>query len=83
LAFGKVDVNLAVDPGEMVALVGPTGAGKSTLVSLITRFYDCQSGDILIDGIDIRKLDLNYLRSQISMVLQSEYYRTWSVKVSM
>ena len=56
--------------GEVVAIVGPTGAGKSTLVSLIPRFYDVTSGRVLVDGIDVRQLKLGALRGQISMVLQ-------------
>jgi ATP-binding cassette subfamily B protein len=64
------DIDFEVRPGEIVAIVGPTGAGKSTLVSLLPRFYDPQSGRITIDGIDIRELSLASLRGAISMVLQ-------------
>ena len=63
-------VSLEAQPGEVVAIVGPTGAGKSTLVSLIPRFYDPTAGQLLIDGIDVRHLKLAAVRSQISMVLQ-------------
>ena len=63
-------VSFHVNAGESVALVGPTGAGKSTLVSLLPRFYDPSGGRILIDGVDIRDLTLESLRTQISLVLQ-------------
>jgi ABC-type multidrug transport system fused ATPase/permease subunit len=64
------DICLHVRPGETVALVGPTGAGKSTLVSLLSRFYDVRGGRILIDGHDIRDVRLASLRRQIGVVLQ-------------
>ena len=64
------NINLSVKPGESIAFVGPTGVGKSTLVSLIPRFYDPRAGRVLIDGTDIRDYELKSLRSQISMVLQ-------------
>jgi ATP-binding cassette, subfamily B, bacterial len=64
------DVSLQVPAGSRVAIVGPTGAGKTTLLSLLVRFYDPQQGRILIDGIDIRRLTLSSLRSQIALVLQ-------------
>ena len=64
------DVNLHVDPGSMVALVGPTGAGKTTIINLIARFYDPASGVIKIDGTDIREFTQKSLRNQISFVLQ-------------
>ncbi|MFI5366215.1 MAG: ABC transporter ATP-binding protein [Candidatus Binatia bacterium] len=63
-------INVDAQPGEVIAIVGPTGAGKSTLVSLIPRFYDVAHGAVLIDGIDVRRLRLTELRRQISMVLQ-------------
>ncbi|WP_109485169.1 ABC transporter ATP-binding protein [Occallatibacter savannae] len=64
------DINLHVEPGTMVALVGPTGAGKTTIINLIARFYDPTSGVIKIDGTDIRQFTQKSLRSQISFVLQ-------------
>jgi subfamily B ATP-binding cassette protein MsbA len=64
------DINLTVQRGEMLALVGPSGAGKSTLVNLIPRFYDVSSGQILIDGHDVRALTLESLRKQIAQVTQ-------------
>lgn len=64
------DINLTANPGEVIALVGPTGAGKSTLVSLIPRFFDPQRGRVVIDGIDVRAMTLQSLRSEIALVLQ-------------
>ena len=64
------DVNLHVEPGTMVALVGPTGSGKTTIINLIARFYDPTSGTVKIDGKDIREFTQASLRSQISFVLQ-------------
>ncbi len=63
-------IDLCVAPGECLAIVGATGAGKSTLVSLIPRFYDPSAGRILLDGVDVRTLRLDVLRRQVSMVLQ-------------
>ncbi|MEM3815310.1 MAG: ABC transporter ATP-binding protein, partial [Candidatus Bathyarchaeia archaeon] len=62
--------NLKVNPGEILAVVGPTGAGKTSLANLILRLYDPQGGRILIDGVDIRKIRLSSLRRQISLVPQ-------------
>lgn len=67
------DVSFQVRPGESVAIVGHTGAGKTTTTSLLTRFYDIQRGEILLDGINIAKLDLNYLRSSFAIVLQDVF----------
>ena len=63
-------ISLSVEPGQTAAIVGPTGAGKTTLISLVPRFYDPQKGLILLDGQDIRQLSLKSLRDQISLVLQ-------------
>lgn len=60
-------------PGETIALVGPTGAGKSTIINLISRFYDVDDGEILVDGIDIRKVTLNSLRNQMGVMLQETF----------
>ncbi|MBS7606921.1 MAG: ABC transporter ATP-binding protein [Candidatus Bathyarchaeia archaeon] len=65
-----VDVSLEVKPGERVAIVGPTGSGKSTLIKLIPRFYDPQKGRILIDGVDIRNVKIKSLRRHIGIVHQ-------------
>jgi len=66
-------ISIEVRPGESVALVGMTGAGKSTLVQLIPRFYDPERGRVLVDGQDVRRVDLNSLRSQIGFVLQDPF----------
>jgi len=67
------NISLQVNPGETLAIVGPTGAGKSTLVSLIPRFFDPWQGRILLDGVDIRHLPLKSLRSHIALVLQEPF----------
>ena len=67
------DLSLVAEPGATVAIVGATGAGKTTLVNLLMRFYDVNSGQILLDGIDIRRMSRHSLRSRIGMVLQD----TW------
>jgi ATP-binding cassette subfamily B protein len=64
------DVNLKIEPGQVAALVGPTGAGKSTIISLIPRFYDPTSGVVKIDGEDVRRFQQKSLRQQMSFVLQ-------------
>ncbi len=64
------DINLQIAPGSVVALVGPTGAGKTTLANLIPRFYDVCEGVIRLDGVDIRDLKISSIRQQISIVLQ-------------
>ena len=66
-------VSFDVKPGQSIALVGPTGAGKSTIVNLISRFYDLDSGRILIDGQDISKVTLHSLRSQMGIMLQDSF----------
>jgi len=72
--------NLKVAPGETVAIVGPTGAGKTTLVNLIMRFYEIDSGAILIDGIDARQVTRDDLRRQFGMVLQETWLFTGSMR---
>lgn len=67
------DVSFTVHPGKSVALVGPTGAGKSTIVNLISRFYDVQGGTVSIDGEDISKVTLHSLRSQMGIMMQDSF----------
>ncbi|MGV9418698.1 ABC transporter ATP-binding protein [Streptomyces sp. NPDC003674] len=67
------DLSLTVEPGQTVAIVGPTGAGKTTLVNLLMRFYDVSAGRITLDGVDVRRMSRDELRSGIGMVLQD----TW------
>ncbi|MSY54670.1 MAG: ATP-binding cassette domain-containing protein, partial [Actinobacteria bacterium] len=74
------DFNLTVKPGETVAIVGPTGAGKTTLVNLIMRFYEIDSGRITLDGIDIRTLTRDDLRRQFGMVLQDTWLFTGTMR---
>ncbi len=67
------DVSFTVSPGETIALVGPTGAGKTTIVHLISRFYDIQKGTISIDGYDIQKVSMNSLRRQMGVMTQENF----------
>jgi len=67
------DVSFTIEPGETVAIVGHTGAGKTTIISLLLRFYDIQHGAIRIDGVDIRDLDLGELRQRYGVVLQDPF----------
>merc|ERR1712146_114951 len=64
------DYNLVINPGEVIALVGPSGSGKSTIMSLLLRFYDPSSGQVLLDGTDIKEMNVRWLRSQIGYVGQ-------------
>ena len=74
------DMNICVEPGELIAIVGPTGGGKTTLVNLLMRFYDVQSGSIKIDGIDIRQLPRENLRQVFGMVLQDTWLFTGTIR---
>ncbi len=68
-----VDINLEVNPGQTIALVGPTGAGKTTIISLLSRFYDVTAGTILLDGHDIRDVKQDTIRQQLGIVLQDTF----------
>jgi ATP-binding cassette subfamily B protein len=74
------DVSFAIEPNKILALVGPTGAGKSTVIHLLPRFYDVTSGAILIDGHDVRQLQLAYLRRQMSLVTQDVFLFNGTVR---
>lgn len=67
------DFNLHVKPGETIALVGPTGAGKTTVINTITRFYDVNKGSVKIDGIDVRDVTLNSLRKEVGVLMQDPF----------
>lgn len=74
------DINLVVEPGETVALLGATGSGKSTIVSLVPRFYDVSSGRVTIDGYDVREVTVESLRKQIGMVFQETFLFSASIR---
>jgi ATP-binding cassette, subfamily B, multidrug efflux pump len=76
------DVSFRIRPGQTFAIVGHTGAGKTTLISLLLRFYDIQRGQILLDGIDIRLLDLHQLRKQFGIVLQDPFLFTGTIETN-
>ena len=73
------NINLTIEPGELIAIVGLSGSGKSTLVDLIPRFYDTSEGTLLIDGLDVKDHDLLSLRSQLGMVLQDDFLFSGSI----
>ena len=72
-------ISFRIRPGEKVAIVGSTGSGKTTIVKLLTRLYDIQSGSIRVDGVEIRDLDLKVLRRRIGLVLQDHFFLTGSI----
>ena len=74
------DLNLAVKPGERVAIVGPTGCGKTTVINLLMRFYDVDAGSISVEGDDIRQVTRKSLRSSYGMVLQDTWLRSGTVR---
>ena len=74
------NVSFSIAPGEKVAVVGPTGAGKSTLINLINRFYDVQKGEILFNGVDIRKQDLRELRQQVGVIHQDVFLFSGTIR---
>ncbi len=74
------NINLTIEPGESVAIVGATGAGKTSIINILTRFYDIQKGSILIDGVDISEIDKRELRRYISIVLQDIYLFSGNIR---
>jgi ATP-binding cassette subfamily B protein len=70
-AHALTDINLEVEPNQLVALIGPTGSGKTSLVNLIPRFYDVSQGAVWVDGMDVRSVELVSLRKQVGIVLQT------------
>jgi ATP-binding cassette subfamily B protein len=75
-------INLRVEPNRIVALIGPTGSGKTSLVNLIPRFYDVSQGSVLVDGVDVREMDLISLRKQIGIVLQTSLLFSDTIKAN-
>jgi ATP-binding cassette subfamily B protein len=71
LTHALCEINMTVEPNQVIALIGPTGSGKTSLVNLIPRFYDVNQGAVLVDGFDVRQVDLTSLRKQIGIVLQT------------
>ncbi|NLP37525.1 MAG: ABC transporter ATP-binding protein [Firmicutes bacterium] len=67
------DISIDAPPGSTIAIMGTTGSGKSSIINLIGRYYDCTEGRILVDGIDVRKMDLNALRNNIAVVMQDTF----------
>lgn len=74
------DINFDIKPGETIALVGATGSGKSTIVNLISRFYDVQEGKVLIDGIDVKKVSIESLRRQMGIMTQDNFLFSGTIK---
>lgn len=75
-------IHLRVEPNQLVALIGPTGSGKTSLVNLIPRFYDATEGSVLVDGVDVRDMDLVTLRRQIGIVLQTSLLFSDTIKAN-
>ncbi len=74
------DVSFVIRPGETIALVGPTGAGKSTIVNLISRFYDVQGGTVKIDGHDVKKVSIDSLRRQMGIMTQDNFLFSGTIR---
>ena len=67
------NVTFTAEPGQTIAIVGPTGAGKTTIINLLPRFYDVSAGSVKIDGVDVRDVTIESLRKQIGIVLQDTF----------
>jgi ABC-type multidrug transport system fused ATPase/permease subunit len=78
--FVLKDISFSINPGETVAIVGHTGAGKTSIINILTRFYDIEKGEILLDGTNIEKIDKRELRKYISMVLQDVFLFSGNIK---
>ena len=76
------DVSFTIEPGQTVAIVGHTGAGKTTIISLLMRFYDVQKGAITVDGVDIKEMDLADLRRRFGVVLQDPFLFTGTIETN-
>ena len=74
------DVNFDIKPGETIALVGPTGAGKTTIVNLISRFYDVQTGTVIVDDTDVKDVSIDSLRSQLGIMTQDNFLFTGTIR---
>ena len=74
------DISFTIEPGETIALVGKTGSGKTTITNLVNRFYEIQKGEILLDGINIKDINIRYLRRHIGTVLQDPFIFARSIK---
>ena len=74
------DISFTIEPGQSIALVGRTGSGKTTIINLINRFYEIQKGEILLDGINIKDINLRYLRKQIGIILQDPFIFAKTIK---
>lgn len=74
------DVSFCIAPGETIALVGPTGAGKTTIVNLISRFYDVQKGNVLVDGHDVKKVSIESLRTQMGIMTQDNFLFSGTIR---
>ncbi len=81
-SFALTGINLTVEPNQIIALIGQTGSGKTSLVNLIPRFYDVTEGAMLVDGMDVRSIDLDSLRRQIGIVLQTPLLFSDSIKAN-
>ena len=77
--YALKNLDLSIESGEMIALVGPTGAGKTTIASLAARFYDPTEGTVLIDGLNLKELPREYLRQRLGMVLQEPFLYSLTV----